>query len=151
MRNQRVLCPVDFSECASAALSVAEDLVKTSEGGLVLVHVYSVPAFVSSEAGFGLPGFVEQMEADSNAALSGWAAEAREHGVRSVETHSICGTPWDAIVRVARQRECDLIVMGTHGRSGLRHVLLGSVAENVVRHAPCSVLVVRDRKVAVST
>lgn len=59
------------------------------------------------------------------------------------EAHVTVGDPADAILRVARERSVDLIVMGTHGRTGLQHVLLGSVAENVVRHAPCPVLVTR--------
>ena len=146
MRNQRVLCPVDFSECSSAALGVAKDLVRQSEGTLILVHVYSVPTFANAEMAFALPGLMEQFQADAESALAKWSRDAREQGVKRVETHAICGTAWDEIVRLAHRREADLIVMGTHGRSGLKHVLLGSVAENVVRHAPCSVLVVRAEK-----
>lgn len=145
MRNQRVLCPVDFSDCSSAALGVAKDLVRRSEGTLILVHVYTAPTFANAEMAFGLPSLLQQVEADAEAALGKWSREAREQGVRRVETHAMCGAPWDEIVRLATRRECDLIVMGTHGRSGLKHALIGSVAENVVRHAPCSVLVVRGR------
>jgi nucleotide-binding universal stress UspA family protein len=75
--------------------------------------------------------------------------EAQQLGVKEVATRLLTGVPWDEIVSAARSDSAvDLIVIGTHGRTGLAHVLLGSVAEKVVRHAPCPVLVVRGREKA---
>jgi universal stress protein A len=143
MRNQRIVCPVDFSDCSAEALGVAGDLARQSEATLILVNVYSAPSLASSEAALVLPDILERLTADSENALAKWCADARARGVKAVETHALCGVAWNEIVRLAVAREADLIVMGTHGRSGLKHVVLGSVAEKVVRHAPCSVLIVR--------
>jgi len=70
------------------------------------------------------------------------AARARELGATAVETKLVEGVAWPEIVAAAKTQGCDLIVMGTQGRSGLSHLLLGSVAEKVVRHAPCPVMAV---------
>jgi universal stress protein A len=78
--------------------------------------------------------------------LAEWKAHAKELGANEVATRVLTGAPWDQIVAAARDDSAiDLIVMGTHGRTGLKHALLGSVAEKTVRHAPCPVLVVRSR------
>ena len=73
------------------------------------------------------------------------AAQCRHVGVEA-EMHVISGAPWKEIVETAKERAMDLIILATHGHTGLKHTLLGSVAERVVRHAPCPVLVVREQE-----
>jgi nucleotide-binding universal stress UspA family protein len=78
--------------------------------------------------------------------LAAWKADAQKLGVPEVATELRRGTPWDEVVSAARaDAAVDLIVLGTHGHTGLPRALLGSVAERVVRHAPCSVMMVRPR------
>jgi nucleotide-binding universal stress UspA family protein len=79
--------------------------------------------------------------------LQAWVRDAQRLGARQVTSKFLCGAAWNEIVNFARRDPTiDLIVMGTHGRTGLHHMLIGSVAEKVVRHAPCRVLVTRERE-----
>jgi nucleotide-binding universal stress UspA family protein len=94
-----------------------------------------------------IPGnvFVETKTLAEND-LARWKGEAEQLGARRVSTVLATGAPWHEIVEIARRDPAiDLIVMGTHGYTGLKHVLMGSVAEKVVRHAPCPVLAARAR------
>ena len=141
MQSQRILCPVDFSDCSGEALRAAADLAKQSGGALTLLHVYSAASF--ADAGPAFTEALDQLKASAERALAGWRRDAELRGAQKVDTYAILGVPWEEIVALARSRESDLIVVGTHGRTGLKHALVGSVAEKVVRHAPCSVLVVR--------
>ncbi len=123
----RILVPTDFSPGAADAT-------------LTLFHVYSLPTYVFPDGSTFIAGaeVTARIERDVEEALSQAAQSITEV---PVETRSQIGSPWEEIVRAAR--EYDLVVMGTHGRTGLRHLFLGSVAEKVVRHAPCPVLTVR--------
>ena len=87
----------------------------------------------------------DQLVAVAEETMRRWKNVAIERGASGTETMVKQGIPWHCIVELATQLGCDLIVMGTQGRTGLKYALLGSVAEKVVRHASCSVLVVRDR------
>ena len=143
---RRILWPTDFSPLAEAALPHALRLAAGHDAELVVLHVltpaglYALPDVAAAAWG--------QLERDSRA--TGKAAlrqlTERLHAqlptlrVRSVLAE---GVPFDQILRAAKRLRCDLIVLATHGRTGLRHVLTGSVAENVVRRAPCPVLTVR--------
>ncbi|HET7505943.1 MAG TPA: universal stress protein [Kofleriaceae bacterium] len=146
MGFRKILCPVDFSAGSREALRVAAGVVRESGAALVLAHVWQPPLVGEFQfAPLSLKGIVESEQAE----LTAWVGLAKDLGVPVVEPRFLNGTPWDQIVKVTRDDpEFDLIVMGTHGRTGIKHVLLGSVAEKVVRHAPCTVLVVRadDRK-----
>jgi nucleotide-binding universal stress UspA family protein len=140
----KIVCPIDFSPGSRKALWVAAKLAHESSAPLVLVHVWQ-PSHWTVAGEFQLASSVlEDMIAAEEAELTKWKLLASELGARDVIIKFLTGAAWDQIVAVARQdRAVDLIVMGTHGRTGLKHVLLGSVAEKVVRHAPCAVLVVR--------
>lgn len=143
---KKVLVPIDGSEIADAALdSVAR--VATAETTVLLLQVVDSAERIimqTTPAGYGLtgtsltPGVVDSViEAQRNSATSHLAsAEGRltAAGVANVETRILEGLPGDEIVRVATDEGCDLVVMGTHGRSGLTRAVMGSVADHVVRH-----------------
>ena len=144
MKPAVVLCPVDFSPPSRVAFAEACSIARDAGARLVLLNVND--AFYPSPELPILPADVLQKErAGRLAQLTDLEAQARAGGVAVVEAEIVDGPAWDRILAAARTAGADLIVMGTHGRTGLRHVLLGSVAEKVVRHAPCSVLVVRTR------
>jgi nucleotide-binding universal stress UspA family protein len=141
---KKILCPVDYSECSREALRVAVDLARAMQATLVLAHVWETPLWTT---GYDVDVPTEVSVELRNAAqanLARWQEEARRLGAAEVATRFLVGTTWDEIVTAADQdRAIGMIVMGTHGHTGLKHALIGSVAERVVRHAPCPVLVVR--------
>lgn len=146
MELRRILCAVDFSECSRAALETASALAIRWHATLVLVHVDELPLWVD-EPYFHLPGDVRtNLAASTEARLAEWQEDARRIGAKQVETRLETGVPWERIVAAAREdRAIDLVVVGTHGRTGLRRAMIGSVAERVARYAPCDVLIVRPR------
>lgn len=143
-----VLAPTDFSADAGAALEAAVDCLALSEEAtrVILLHVYHVPAeyrsYGPSSTFFKL---TEELYESFRSRLEELAAPLREAG-REVEVECIQGIPAEVIVRRAGEREVDLIAMGTHGRSGVAHLLLGSTAERVVQYARCPVLTVRRKE-----
>jgi nucleotide-binding universal stress UspA family protein len=143
MQIRRILVPVDFSAQADAAFEYALDLARKLDAQLTLLHVFQVPAFAFPDASVPLPAqtLIEVQNA-SRTQLAKLEARAREVQVAASSLLRE-GAPFVEIVRTARSESADLIVMGTHGRTGLRHALMGSTAEKVVRKAPCAVLVVR--------
>jgi len=141
MSPRKILCPIDFSEGSRVAFRAAIDQARQAGAPLTLVHVVQFPVLVPEPALD--PAYLNALMAAGEEQLAAWKREAEEAGVSEVRTENRPGAPWDQIVTVAVEGQHDLIVMGTHGRTGIRRVLIGSVAENVVRHAPCSVLVVR--------
>ena len=144
MRYQRILCPIDFSEHAHAALSTAVEIARADEAGLTLIHAYRRPSYGYGDlSGPFPPELIGRLQKDAETGLASWKTDAEKLGARRVATIAIEGEAWNEIVAAAERERIDLVVMGTHGRTGIRRVLLGSVAERVTRHAPCSVLVVR--------
>lgn len=146
MTFKKILCAVDFSDPSREALRVAAGLARTSQATLVLVHVWQPPMW-TTDAGLQLPSdAMLEARAEEEAELAAWRVEAKQLGAGEVSAKLIRGVAWDEIVGAARaDRDIDLIVVGTHGRTGLRRALIGSVAERVVRHAPCNVMVVGSR------
>ncbi len=138
----RILVPTDFSDSARNALAVACDLARRFDASVTLLNVYQVPGVIYPE-GFipASPETYNKLLDETAAALGALKAEAERLGCSRVETRALEGTVFDEIVREAKDH--DVIVIGTHGRTGVSHVLLGSVAEHVVRLAPCPVLTVR--------
>jgi nucleotide-binding universal stress UspA family protein len=146
MAFRRIMCPIDFSAGSAEALRVASELASAPDCSLVLVHVWQPSRFVSGD-GFISPEVMQDMLDAEESQLATSKLEAQRLGAREVATKFLTGAPWDQIVNTARNdRAIDLIVIGTHGHTGIAHVLLGSVAEKVARHAPCPVLVVRARE-----
>jgi nucleotide-binding universal stress UspA family protein len=136
----KILLPTDFSDHAHEALRFATQLAQTHSASLCLVHVYDILPYALPEA---MPVMDEtqmrQLRDALQKQLDLLQARASESGVPT-ETLLLPGSAASEIVRVAAEQHFDLIVMGTHGRGGLSHLLLGSVTEKVVRKAPCAVL-----------
>jgi nucleotide-binding universal stress UspA family protein len=143
--SRRILHPSDFSRASGAAFKKAVEMAKASRGELMLVHVVSPVVPVAGE-GYVSPKMYEEIAASSRAwaqkQLDKLVAKARASGVRA-KGSVLEGSAHDQVVRFARSKHADLIVMGTHGRSGLAKLFLGSVAGRVVAAAPCPVLTVR--------
>ncbi|MGH7306014.1 MAG: universal stress protein [Candidatus Rokuibacteriota bacterium] len=143
--TRRILHPSDFSPAADAALKKAIDLTKTGRGGLLVVHVIN-PIVPLAGEGYVSPKTYEDIAASTRA----WAkkrldqrlVKAKKSGARA-KGLLVEGSAYEQIVRVAKSRHADLIVMGTHGRSGIAKLFLGSVAGRVVAAAPCPVMTVR--------
>ena len=149
MPFKKILCPVDFSDSSREAMRRAADLVKASGGSLTLFHVVHVPLTSYGEGAPMMPSsgpeLTRELGSEAEKTLAEWKRRAEEMGARTVTTQVVAGVPWNTIVEALdADRSYDLVVMGTEGRTGLGRVLLGSVAERVVRHAPCPVLVVRQ-------
>ena len=144
---KRILVPTDFSTASRLALDYAIDLSTRYGASIDLLHVIDTPADVTTYPdGFfaGLPALREQLHEEAERQL---VLVAQICGAANVpfSTHLSTGRAAPTIVQQAADKDVDIVVMGTHGRSGLEHFLLGSVAERVIRSAPCPVLTVRDR------
>lgn len=139
-----ILVPTDFSDDAEQALSAALRLLAGSpDPKIILFHAFHVPIeYTNLAGGFVLPDITQTALADARTALERVAEPLRKQG-HVVETLAREGYAPQAIETEAREHGVDLIAMGTHGRSFLPHVVLGSTAERVVQHAPCPVLTVR--------
>ncbi len=145
LQVSRLLVPIDFSEFSNQALRYGIELTQRFNAELHLLHVLEVhssgaPVFTM---GLALP---ERQEESNEVALKRLEALPGSDIPESsrVVRATAHGSPLVQIIRYASDQEIDMIIMGTHGRTGLTHVLLGSVAENVVRQAPCPVLIVRN-------
>ncbi len=141
----RILIPTDFSKHSENALTYALAFAEKFGAELYLLHVVQDLALFIPDAVTVAPPIappVEQLTAAVREALNNVVREHRlEQSPVHVEVRE--GAPFYEIIRFAKEKDIDLIVMGTHGHSGLAHVLLGSVSEKVVRKAPCPVLTVR--------
>ena len=141
---KKILCPVDFSDASRAALRVASELARRFDGEVTVFHAYPLPGYTLPE-GTVLPasGMLQELAEQTDALLARWKAEAVADGAPRVATGKSIGEPAAEIVAEAEDGKYDAVVVGTHGRTGLAHVLLGSVAERVVRRAPMPVVTVR--------
>ena len=141
---KRILLPTDFSEYATEATKYALALAEKFGSEVHLLHVIDLMAAVAPE--YGIPPWLdeqlEKMEAQALERLGEVFEPAWREQHRTVRA-TRQGTTYAKIIEYAKEHQIDLIVMGTHGRSGLTHFLMGSVAERVVRHASCPVLTVR--------
>ena len=145
-RLKKILVPIDFSECSKKALQYAMPLARQHQAALTLLYVLQPPGFVAGEfAGLDYSRLEDDQSTCEEERLAGLiAAEVRDKVL--AETLVRAGMPVVEILEAAKVLPADLIVISTHGRTGLKHVLLGSVAEDVVRRAPCPVLVVREHE-----
>jgi nucleotide-binding universal stress UspA family protein len=143
MTTQHILVPIDFSGYAEQALEYAIDLANKLSARLTLLHVIQLMP-VGVVEGATLPySYLQELETDIQQRMETYRQRVQTAGLENavVVEH---GMPFQSIVDLARDQHVDLIVMGTHGRTGLAHMFLGSVAEKVVRLAPCPVLVTRE-------
>jgi len=141
---RKILVPVDFSEHSALALQTAAELSRSYEASLAIVYVYE-PMAVAVPEGYLLfsESQLNRMFEEFHRGLAQQKQAAEAAGALRVETQLLHGFAGGEILAFAEQGGFDLIVMGTHGRRGLSHAFLGSVAERVVRSAPCPVLTVR--------
>jgi len=136
---KRILCPVDFDDNSVKALAMAIDLARQHDAQLLLVHsappvdplVVSAPIVFAREK--------EEARKNLNQMAEKYLKDTRH------ETMLRVGHPAPEIVAAVNETGADLVVMATHGRTGVSHLVLGSVAEKVVREAPCAVLIVRGK------
>ena len=140
---KKVLCPIDFSDNARAAMRVAVDVCKQFDAEVVLFHSYELPGYTLPEGSIvSSPKMLQDLADRAEEHLAEWQRMAQDLGAARVSTAKGIGEPAAEIVEVARDGAFDLIVLATHGRTGIRHALLGSIAERVVRRAGCPVLTV---------
>jgi nucleotide-binding universal stress UspA family protein len=132
---QRILCGVDFSEASTRALQFAERMAREMNAELILVHAFDVPA------GYDTAGQKEPHDARIRSAFD---QITPVHPDLKMRRALHVGPPGEVLCWLAEDQACDVIVIGTHGRGGLSQLLLGSVAQYVVRHARRPVIVVRD-------
>jgi nucleotide-binding universal stress UspA family protein len=146
MQFHKILVPTDFSNDANRALRYAIDLARASGGEIVLAHVLEPIAFPSTIGVDPIsPQLLETVRENSARALEALRSREIPEEVRS-RAILLDGHPYTRILAAAREQLADLIVIATRGNTGLKHILLGSTAEHVVREAPCPVLVVRARE-----
>lgn len=134
---QRILCPTDFSESSAKATAYAEQLASESGAELLLFHAFDTPA------NWTISGQEHPRDQRIQQQLDKLLSESPHHSKIDRLLHA--GDAGPVICWIAQEHKCDLIVMGTHGRTGIKHLLFGSVAEYVLQHARCPVLSLRDR------
>jgi nucleotide-binding universal stress UspA family protein len=142
---RRILVPTDFSDCSAPALRLAAFLAEQLGAQLILVHVVQDLALALPDAVMPTPlpspDLAEMIESGKRNLTQLIAAEHLEH--LHPQTQVRVGSPVAEIVEAAKDLQADLLCIGTHGRTGLAHLLLGSQAERILREAPCPVLTVK--------
>jgi nucleotide-binding universal stress UspA family protein len=141
---KRILVPTDFSGCSDRAVRVALDLADTFGATVHVMHVVEDPSafpWVAEAFPLSLADVFEQMQQEGRRRLLNAVPERRRADVAFA---CPIGSPVDEILRYAEAESIDLIVMGSHGRGVIAHALIGSVAERVLRRAPCPVLTIRE-------
>jgi nucleotide-binding universal stress UspA family protein len=146
-RIRRVLHPTDFSRASSAAYRRAIELAKANRAELMLLHVLSVPVPVTGD-GYMPPKIYEEIVTGARAygqkQLDALVRKAHTAGARATGL-LVEGIAHERIAQIARSKKADVLVVGTHGRTGLQRFFLGSVASRVLALAPCPVLTVRGK------
>ncbi len=141
---KRILCPIDHSDCSKEALKYAVSFARKDNAKLILLHIIDIRAFNE-----GLDTISAQVpDEDTLKQLKEKLLECIPEEIRDdmdVEAIVAQGIPFSEIIITAKKNEVDVIVIGSHGRTGISHMMLGSVSEKVVRKAPCPVLTVRQR------
>jgi universal stress protein A len=146
MTAQRFLVPLDFSADANEALEYAIGLASKLGARVTLLHVLQSPPWGGVDMDVTCPHaysrFIQHLEAEVTHNMQACLERVTAGGLEG-EVVAVHGVPFQEILETAKNQQVDLIIMGTHGRTGLHHMLLGSVTEKVVRLAPCPVLTVK--------
>ena len=142
----RILVPTDFSEFGELALEYGAALAEKFSSDLYLLNVIDDYFILAPEANLALPDRKQYLQDLETASAQNLSKLLRGVSLPRVSQHTVVGRAYAEIVRYANEQRIEMIVMGTHGRSGLSHLLLGSVAERVVRTAGCPVLTVRPNQ-----
>ncbi len=141
----RIVCAVDFSEASRTALEHAAELARRFHAELLLVHVWKgVPG--TEDTGAAPLTLANEDEARLEGKLEEWEREAEQIAGREVRTLLTSGSPASEVARIASDETAELVVTGTHGRTGFERAVLGSVAEDIGRHSPCAGLVVKTAR-----
>jgi nucleotide-binding universal stress UspA family protein len=142
---KRICCPIDFSDASRAAMEVAADLARRFGSELMLLHAYPIPGYTFPDGSVvASPKMMQELADQAQRHLEEWRLDAEKMvGASRVTAEKAVGEPAAEILEAAKRMGADLLVMGTHGRTGLQHALMGSVAERVVRRAHSPVLTVR--------
>ncbi|MCU0223277.1 MAG: universal stress protein [Acidobacteria bacterium] len=149
---RKILCPTDFSEPADSALQVAREMAHAMHAELLLLNVVvpvAIPVAVEIPVGAAVTPEVTLRHAREQAEqMIGAMAETLQTTGLAVRGLVVDGDPADAIVAAAEREHADLVVIATHGRTGWRRLVFGSVAEQVIRHATCPVLTIHEPRAA---
>ncbi len=137
---KRVLCPVQFDKNSVAALALAKEIVKQNQGRLFVLNIVSPHSDPTRVAGAAMAAHDEKLAEQELARLKAEMLADVEH-----ETILRLGNPAEEIIKAEHDYGADLVVMATHGRTGVSHLVLGSVAERVVRESVCPVLTMRPK------
>ena len=147
MRVKKILVPVDFSLSSKRALEWALDFAERFNAQIIVLHTWEIPAYLRPDltvwSGDISATLSDYARADAEKNMQAFLKETRAGERANVSSMVEPGAAYPTILRVAGERGIDLIAMGTHGRMGVAHLLLGSTAERVVRYATCPVLTVR--------
>ena len=140
---KNVLCPIDHSDCSKEALKYAVTLAMRDKAKLLLLHIIDIRSFSEGLEAMSKPLPDEETLEQLRAKLLDCIPEEIRDDM-DVEAIVAQGIPFAEIISTAKEKKIDMIVIGSHGRTGLSHIMLGSVSEKVVRKAPCPVLTVRQ-------
>jgi nucleotide-binding universal stress UspA family protein len=140
---KNILCPIDYSVYSEMALKYAIEFAEKYQAKLYLVHVLDIRVYDINDPDLYNVNIVDEETINKLRERLLKCVNEDTKSKISVEAIIIQGVPFAEIIRTAKERKIDLIVLGTHGRTGLSHALMGSVAEKVVRKAPCPVLTIR--------
>jgi len=140
---KKILCPIDHSDCSKEALKYAVSFAMKDEAKLLLLHIIDIRSFNE-----GLDAMSTQIpDEETLERLRAKLLDCIPEEIRDdmdVEALVVQGIPFAEIIGTAKEKDIDMIVIGSHGRTGISHMMLGSVSEKVVRKAPCPVLTVRQ-------
>jgi universal stress protein A len=146
MTIQSILVPVDYSACSGAALRFALELARKLGAELDVVHVWDRPTYVSEDIKIGhgdtARSLIDMIRENAQAEMAQFMEKVAVPSTVKLSTRLLSGNPAAIVLAALHEGKHQLLVVGTHGRTGLRHMLLGSVAEKLVRHSPVPVLTV---------
>ena len=144
---QRILVPVDFSPSSRAALDHAMFLADRFGAKVTVLHSWDLPGYLHPDltvwSGDVSASLMEHARKDAQQCMVEFSRDAKVDGDERVTTQVVSGAPYSTIIAAVEDGGFDLVVMGTHGRTGVAHLVMGSVAEKIVRHSPCPVMTVR--------
>ena len=148
IKIKKILCPVDFSDMSERCLQYAVTCAAAHKANLEVLHVMELPflpSYSTAALDSSMNGLVERVGKECENRLIALLDKYRDQ-CPNISHRVVVGTPFMEIIHMAKDEHFDLIVMGTRGHTGIRHILLGSVASKVVRNAPCPVLTVKIEK-----
>ena len=147
---EKILCPIDFSEYSKETLKYAVSFAMKDEATLFLLHVIDMRTFEDDLEAIRVKQIKDEITKQHKSRLLDYVTKEIRNDIK-IEALVVQGIPFVEIIDISKKNKIDMIVMGSHGRTGIAHIMLGSVAEKVARKAPCPVLIVKQpgRKFAI--